>query len=305
LDEVLDICHRVTVLRDGRLVGTKARTDLTKKQLVQLIVGRNLPPPRVAQHEQAPATRVQARRVAAVVSMASGEVVDNVSFDLACGEVVGVTGLAGSGFAELPYLLYGATRGTGTLELTGRAPVALRRLRPNRAVQEGIILVPGNRQKDGCVQSLSVSENISLPTINRFFTKMIVRHRREYAATRDVLTRFRVRPPDPHLRTGNLSGGNQQKVLLGKWLQLAPTLLLFDEPTQGVDVGAREEIFALLREETGRCAAVLCASSDHEQLATICDRVLIFARGRVVHELRGEHLTKQEITRQCLMSQPS
>jgi ribose transport system ATP-binding protein len=305
LDEVLAICHRVSVLRDGRLVGTEARADLTKARLVQLIVGHEVEPSRVERKNAPSAVSATERSVAARVDMASGEVIDKVSFEVAAGEVIGATGLAGSGFEELPYLLFGATPGIGTLELRGRVPLALHRLRPNRAVDEGIILVPGNRQMDGCVQSLSVSENVSLPTISRFVRGMILRHRRERAATREVLNRFSVRPPDPQLRAGNLSGGNQQKVLLAKWLQLAPKLLLFDEPTQGVDVGARDEIFALLRAETERGAAVVCASSDHEQLATICDRVLIFSRGHVVNELRGEQLTKEEITRQCLMSLPS
>jgi ribose transport system ATP-binding protein len=305
LDEVLEICDRVSVLRDGRLVGSATRQDLTKTQLVQMIVGGDLAPARIEQRGEPAASQRGTRRVAARVEQASGTVVDKVSFDVAAGEIVGVTGLAGSGFEEIPYLLYGAAAADGLLHLAGRPPLTLNRLRPNRAVQEGIILIPGNRQVDGCVQSLSIAENASLPVITRFFRGLRLRHRRERSAVRELLDRFAVRPPDPRLRTGNLSGGNQQKVLLAKWLQLTPALLLFDEPTQGVDVGAREEIFSLLRSETARGAAVVCASSDHEQLAAICDRVLILARGRVVQELSGDQLTKEEITHQCLMSLPS
>ena len=214
-----------------------------------------------------------------------------------------MTGLAGSGFAELPYVLYGASdHGSGRMTLADGTTVDLARLRPNRAVAAGIILVPGNRQVDGCVQALTVSENVSVPTIGQFYRRFLLRHRAERSRTRELLTRFDVRPPDPGLPVGNLSGGNQQKVLLAKWLQIAPRLLLFDEPTQGVDVGAREEIFKILRAETARGAGVVCASSDHEQLAIICDRVLITARGRIVSELTGAEITKEEITSRCLLS---
>jgi len=303
LDEVLEICDRITVLRDGRLVDTVDAHDLTKSSLVRLIIGReHTPAPvRVAEPE---AARL-ARPLAAKVERVSGDVLNDVSFTVESGEIVGATGLAGSGFQELPYVLYGAPpHGVGSLVLGDGRTVDLARLRPNQAVDAGVILVPGNRQVDGCVQTLSVSENISVPTIARFFKGARLRHRAERSATRDLLHRFGVRPPEPNLRVGNLSGGNQQKVLLAKWLQISPRLLLFDEPTQGVDVGAREEIFAILRGETDRGAGVICASSDHEQLATICDRVLVFARGRIVKELRGEDITKEEITLQCLMSIP-
>ncbi len=304
LDEVLEICDRITVLRDGRHVDTVDAHQLTKARLVQLIIGReHAPAPMRAAEPEAPRL---ARPLAARIDRVSGEVLDDVSFTVESGEIVGATGLAGSGFQELPYVLYGAApHGVGSLALADGHTVDLARLRPIQAVDAGVILVPGNRQVDGCVQTLTVSENISVPTIARFFKRLLLRHRAERAATGQLLHRFGVRPPEPTVQVGNLSGGNQQKVLLAKWLQIAPRLLLFDEPTQGVDVGAREEIFAILRGETDRGAGVVCASSDHEQLATICDRVLVFARGRIVQELRGEDLTKEEITRQCLMSVPT
>jgi ribose transport system ATP-binding protein len=298
LDEVMTICDRVTVLRDGRLVDTVATSSLTKSEMVRLIVGHDpsagAPPPLPGETQAAP--------VAARVEHARGEVVDDVSFDVHEGEILGVTGLAGAGFAELPYLLYGAsTGGTGTLSVGGRS-LGLAGLRPGTAVGEGVILVPGNRQVDGCVGSLSLTENVTLPLLGRFFRRFALRHRAEKDYTSGLLERFTVSPRDPDLPVESLSGGNQQKVLLAKWLQLAPRLLLFDEPTQGVDVGAREQIFRILREETARGAAVVCASSDHEQLALICDRVLVLARGRVAHELTGDQITKQEITRRCLTS---
>jgi len=304
LDEVLDICDRVTVLRDGRLVDTVHAQDLTKTDMIRLIIGHD-PDERAERRPAAPGGSSPSAAeplVCARIEAATGDVLHGVSFTVNSGEILGVTGLAGSGFTEVPYVLYGASSsGSGALSLGGRR-LDLSRLHPNRAVDAGIILIPGNRQVDGCVQSLSVSENVTLPLIAQFFNGFLLRHREEKAAARVLLERFTVKPNDPELLMGNLSGGNQQKVLLGKWLQIAPTLLLFDEPTQGVDVGAREEIFKILRGETARGAGIVCASSDHEQLASICDRVLIFARGSIIQELSGTELTKEEITRQCLMS---
>lgn len=303
LDEVLEICDRVTVLRDGRLIDTVDAKALTKAAMVRLIIGHDSQqrPPR----QRSAVLAQQSQPPAAEVTQARGEVLAGASFRVASGEILGVTGLAGSGFTEVPYVLYGAAANrSGTLTL-GEHSIDLARLRPNRAVDEGIILVPGNRQVDGLVQSLSLTENVTLPRITDFFKTFVLRHRAERSVARTVLDRFTVRPNRPELPVASLSGGNQQKVLLGKWLQIAPRLLLFDEPTQGVDVGAREEIFQILRGETARGAGIVCASSDHEQLAIICDRVLVFARGEVVGELSGDELTKEEITRQCLMSVPT
>ncbi len=319
LDEVLEICDRVTVLRDGHLVDTVPVREITKAGLVELIIAR--PPAQAPQlglpaivvatadGRQQPASDGAASTAGspavARIASASGVTLREITFDIGHGEIVGATGLAGSGFQELPYVLYGAVEGArGRMTLAQGQRLDLARLRPNRAVDDGIILVPGNRQVDGCIQTLTISENISIPTIARFFRRLVLRPRLERTETQRVLERFGVRPPTPLLRVGNLSGGNQQKVLLAKWLQIGPQLLLFDEPTQGVDVGAREEIFAILRAETALGAGVLCASSDHEQLATICDRVLIFAHGHVVSELKGDQVTKEEITRQCLTSVP-
>jgi ribose transport system ATP-binding protein len=297
LDEVLEICDRVTVLRDGRLIDTVESSSLTKSAMVRLIVGHD---PAGKQPRPAAVPAEREARVAARIEQASGATVHDVSFTVHAGEIVGATGLAGSGFAELPYLLYGATEDTsGTISVGGRS-FDLARLRPRSAVSEGIILVPGNRQVDGCVQTLTVTENVTLPLLSRFVRKLVLRHGGEKSYVHTLLGRFGVVPKDPDLSVGSLSGGNQQKVLLAKWLQIAPRLLLFDEPTQGVDVGAREQIFAILRDETARGAGIVCASSDHEQLAAICDRVLVLSRGRIVHELMGDQLTKQEITRRCL-----
>ena len=173
---------------------------------------------------------------------------------------------------------------------------------PAEAIASGISYVPGERLREGCIGELSVAENVGLPVLGRFF-RLGWLHRRSLAEhARAQLTRLGVRPADPALNFEALSGGNQQKVLLAKWLQLEPLLLILQEPTQGVDVGAREQIFAIIRAFAARGGSVLCLSGDHEQLAMLCSRVLIFRRGRVARELVGPEVTKERIAHECLGS---
>ena len=268
LDEARAITDRVTVLRDGHTVGTVASGETSTEDFVAMILGGRPAPPTPA--------HVAPSDAGAYVSVAGlrGGGIGGISFDLGRGEVLGVTGLAGSGFEELPYILFGAKRASaGSLELAGTA-YDLTSMSPTDALDAGIVLVPSDRLREGAVGSLSVSENLMLPTLDRYRARLRLERRRMVAAAGELLRRFDVRPSDPRLRYGSLSGGNQQKALLAKWLQTSPSLLLLDEPTRGVDVGARPQIWALIRAAANEGASVICASSDSEELATLCDRVL-------------------------------
>jgi ribose transport system ATP-binding protein len=268
LDEARRITDRVTVLRDGRTVGTVVSAETATEEFVAMILGGK--PPAAAPARDA--TRAAERFVS--VGGLRGEVLDDLSFGVGRGEVLGATGLAGSGFEELPYLLFGARRAAaGSLELAG-ASYDLTRITPAAALDAGIVLVPSDRAREGAVGSLSVAENLMLPALDRYRAGLRLRRRRMVAAAGEVLSRFDVRPSDPHMLYESLSGGNQQKALLAKWLETRPSLLLLDEPTRGVDVGARPHIWALVRAAAADGAAVICASSDSEELATLCDRVL-------------------------------
>jgi ribose transport system ATP-binding protein len=170
---------------------------------------------------------------------------------------------------------------------------------PARANELGLALIPADRKTDGSVGSLPVGENVALPVLGRYFNGIALKRRRMAHETRTLLDEFDVRPSNPALAYGSLSGGNQQKALLAKWFQTSPRVLLLDEPTQGVDVGARAQIFDLLRTAVGeREMQIICASSDYEQLALLCDRVIVFGRGRVWRELVGEDVTKDRIIEQ-------
>jgi ribose transport system ATP-binding protein len=296
LDEVHEITDRVTVLRDGRVVGTVVTRETTKARLVQMIVGRDLEELQAERHD------LRRERVSTSVDGLRGGRLRDVSLELHRGEVLGVTGLAGSGFEDLPYLLYGARPAeAGTLRLEGRE-LDLTALTPAQALRAGVALLPGDRQRDGAVGSLSVTDNVTLQKLDDYYAAAALQRRRMVADARALCREFDVRPANPRVTYSSLSGGNQQKAMLAKWLQLKPDLLLLHEPTQGVDVGARQQIFGMVREAAAGGASVLCASSDYEQLALLCDRVLIFGLGIVVRELVGDAATKERITEQAYNS---
>jgi ribose transport system ATP-binding protein len=170
---------------------------------------------------------------------------------------------------------------------------------PSRALEAGVALLPADRQRDGSVGSLSVGDNVMVRVLHKYQSRVGLNRGRMRKDARKLLEQFDVRPPDPRLKYQSLSGGNQQKAMLAKWLQTKPSLLLLHEPTQGVDVGARQQIFQLTRKAAADGTAVVCVSTDLEQLAAMCDRVVVFGRGRVAAELTGDHVTKERIAEQC------
>jgi ribose transport system ATP-binding protein len=288
LDEVLEITDRVTVFRDGSLVGTRNTSDCTRQDVVEMILGsRDVQGKRqVAKVRTDIEPRLAARNV-------DGERVRNLSIDLRAGEVVGVTGLAGSGFEELPELLFGARPWrAGTLTVNGRD---VKSPTPKEMMSHQVVLVPSDRKADGGAQELTVLENLSLPFFSNFARGWSIRWNVLRERAEGISQKFNVTPKNVDLELGKLSGGNQQKAMLGKWLQTKPTVMLLNEPTQGVDVGARREIFKLLREAVTDDMAILCATSDYEQLVELADRVLILADGEVREELHGSEITKESM----------
>ena len=296
LDEVLEITDRITILRDGSVVNTVATHEVRKHELVEMIVGRAL-----AAFEPHPRDATQ-RTVAASVTGLAGSSLSEASFDLHRGEVVGAAGLVGSGFDDLPYLLYGAQRPTAGRLRIGERELELAGLSPAVAMDAGLVLIPGDRQRDGLIGSLSISDNVTMPRLPEFRTPAGLARGRIWSDADAICHEFDVRPPEANRAVSALSGGNQQKALLGKWLHARPQVLLLHEPTQGVDVGARLQIFELIRSVAAEGITALVASSDYEQLAAVCDRVLIFGLGRIVQELIGSDITKERITEQCYQS---
>jgi ribose transport system ATP-binding protein len=217
------------------------------------------------------------------------------------GETVGLTGLLGAGFADVPYLLYGALEGGGRVTVGGRT-MDVHRLEPARSIKDGVVLVPADRARYAMIGGLELADNVGLPLLASRVRRGHIelgRLRRDVAA---VLREFDVRPPEPERKAATLSGGNQQKAVLAKWMQLHPKVLLLHEPTQGVDVGARTEIFRAIRAAADMGAAVLIASSEHEDIGQLCDRVLIFDDGRIVREITGDAVDPQRVLAECYRS---
>jgi ribose transport system ATP-binding protein len=297
LAAVRRLCSRATVLRDGEIVGHAQLQQTTDDELVEMIVGpakQTL----VGQSQRRQADDDASKRpVAAEISRVRGGRVHDVSLALRETEVVGVAGLLGSGADDLPYILFGAQKGeAGTFTVNGTSH-KVSAMTPVESVFRRIALVPADRRRDAIVASLTVAENTSI-LVNDRFTGMArrIQGSRLNQRVRELLERFDVRPRRPDAIMGQLSGGNQQKVVLAKWLEIDPRVLLLHEPTQGVDVAARAEIYGLVRQGTANGMAVLWVSSDFEELARVCDRVLIMAGGKIRSELTGDEVTEESIS---------
>ena len=298
IDEVMTITDRATVLRDGEVAGSLVTRQATHEEVVEMIVGRKLA--RLAPVRTSARTRHEPRVRLENVSNAH---LKPTTISVGKGEILGLTGLIGSGYEQLPYLAFGARAATGgTLAFEGGGKLALSELTPRKAIDLGLALLPGDRQAASGVDSLPVVDNMFLPDIERFFVGGFLQNGRMKREARTLGAAFEVRPNDPLMKLSALSGGNAQKVLIARWMNRKPGLLLLEEPTQGVDVGTRQHIFGALRAAAAAGMSVICASSDAEQLADICDRVLVFARGAVCEEIEGDQISKESIAEACYAS---
>ena len=290
LEEIGMLTNSVSVLRDGRLVGTRETAGLTESDLVEMIVGSKIA---TATFDPQTAGEVLLRTHAL-----SGRIAKDVTLELHRGEVLGLTGLMGMGHEEVPYLIFGADPASGELELDGER-MAVGEMSPRRAIGAGVALLPGDRQRASGAGTLSVRENVTLPTLERYFSGGFLRPKRERARVLELLRAYDVRPVAPARKLETLSGGNQQKALVAKWLERKPTIFLMHEPVQGVDVSAREEIARVIAGIAAEGGSVLLSSCEYEDLARICGRVLVFRHGRVTSELAGTALTKERIIERC------
>jgi ABC-type sugar transport system ATPase subunit len=293
LGEVFELANSVSVLRDGRLIETVDVRHIDEEQLIEMMIGGRLE----AYYPE------RATDIGAAVFEAhglTGGVVRDFSIQLRSGEVVGVTGLNGAGHEELPYLLFGARRASaGRIVIRGR-DVAASTITPGAAMGSGVTLLPADRQGASGAQDARVRDNVSLPVLKRFRKRGVMRNGAERRTIDRLLADFSVTPPDgrPFLR--QLSGGNQQKALLAKWMQLEPSVLILHEPTQGVDVGSKADIFGRIERAARSGTAVLIASAETDDLAHLCHRVIVLRDGRAAAELTGDALTADRITEHAL-----
>ena len=277
LDEVLGVADRVTVLRDGVRIATVDAATLDRHALAELIVGRQVEP----HVSSARDTGIDAALVARALR---GKALNGIDIEVAPGEILGVAGIVGSGRDELAPLLFGIQPRYGEVRV---GDAKLRIGSPEEAIAAGLALVPADRTRDGLVLDMTVRENITLGNLRPYWRRAWMRSRDERADTLRWIERLQIQPRRPEAPVHTLSGGNQQKVLLAKWLRLDPSVLILDEPTQGVDVGAKVEIYGAVERAAAAGVAVVVSSSDPDELALLCDRVLVLRRGEVVARLEA------------------
>ena len=283
---------RVTVLRDGVVTGAGIdAAELDEHELIRLMLGRELESHPLERPCAASADRAPAARASGLL----GRLVDGIDLEIGSGEIVGVTGLVGSGFEELPYLLGGARCAVAGELAVGERSVDLARACPRDLVDAGVALVPERRDAHGLSLTMSVLENVTLPRVRLHGSagRMGSDWQREDADW--VIRELGVRPAEHGVPVGKLSGGNQQKVMLGKWLRGKPRLLVLHEPTRAVDVAARRDLLEVLFGAARAGAGVLVAGMDAHELQSMCDRVLVMRNGSVGEELTGAEVTVEGI----------
>jgi ribose transport system ATP-binding protein len=288
LGEVPAVADRAVVLRDGMNAGALSHEDLTHDNMIRLMVGREIAPQHEARdaHQRRDDFRVEGLRTRRYPQHA-------VSFDVGRGEILGFAGLIGAGRSEIARAIFGIEpRMAGTITLES---ARLTITGPEDAIRAGIFLVPEDRRSAGLIVDFSVRENVSLPALHRYARHGIVSEVDERQAAAAVCAKLQVRTPSLEVKTATLSGGNQQKVVLAKWLALGPRVLIVDEPTRGIDVGAKAEIYRLLRDLAREGVAVIMISSDMDEILQLSDRVAVMHEGRIAGVLERTECTEQRI----------
>jgi ribose transport system ATP-binding protein len=289
LQEIRQIADRVTVMRDGEVKGSALVSEITDDEILRLIIGRTM-----KNAYPAKSTDAHERKRDLVVEHLSGRNFFDVSMSAGGGEIVGIAGITGNGQSDFLGALAGLVRASGQVRLGDRA---LRLGHPEAASKEGVSYLSSDRQKEGLFMSLSVRENAAVSALSRLATFGVMSRSREYVSVNRQREALDIRTPSIDTNIATLSGGNQQKVILARALLARATLILAEEPTAGVDMGARSEIYRILRDVADRGTPVILVSSDVLELEDLCDRVLTFSRGRIVGELVGPDVTEEKIGR--------
>jgi len=288
LAEIFEICDRVTVLKDGKVTGTRNVAETTPDELIRLMVGRDV---QFARSTGGAPGAV----VLEVVNLAAAPHVTDASFTVRAGEIVCLAGLVGSGRSETCEAIFGARLvGSGSVRLRGKA---VHFTGPWDAVAAGIGMMPEDRKEAGLFLSQTVAANIGVTVLPEVSRHGLISEELQNGVAERFVRELKIATPSTQQILGNLSGGNQQKVLLAKWLAPEPTLLIVDEPTRGVDVGARAEIYRILRELQAQGLALLVVSSDLPEVLTLADRIVVMADGRTVGELVGATATEEDVLR--------
>lgn len=294
LDEVFRVADRMTIMRDGQYMGTYKTEDMDRQKVISLMVGRNV---EFERHEN---DAITSEPLLEVKNLSKKGNYADINFTLHKGEILGITGLVGAGRTEMCETIFGvALRDSGEVLLEGK-PVAF--ANTTQAMDAGLAFVPESRQTQGLVLANTVEENITLTILHKITGKLgIIDNKKRHKEALDYIEKLNVKPPYPEMQIAKLSGGNQQKVVVAKWVATEPKLLIIDEPTNGVDVGAKEEIHNILRDLAKRGIGVIMVSSELPEILAVSDRILVMRRGRVVAEFEGSQATQELIMNEAIL----
>jgi ribose transport system ATP-binding protein len=291
LDEVQEIADRVVVLRDGRNAGHLDRHEIHHDRMVRLMVGRDLKDFYLRTTDAEGSHDPNWFSVSRLRTLRYPQ--HPISFTVGRGEVLGFAGLVGAGRSEVARAIFGVEQMVGTEIMLAGKPLKIRSSQD--AISEGIYLIPEDRRLSGLIVDFSIRENISLPGLDRYSIAGLVHPGKEMKKAREMCRRISIKTPSPEIKAANLSGGNQQKVVLAKWLALTPQVLIFDEPTRGIDVGAKAEIYGLIRDLAREGVAVIAISSDMEEVLGISDRIAVMHEGRITGILNREQFSEEAV----------
>ncbi len=296
LEEIFEIADRVTVLKDGQVVGTSEVEEMDRNRLVSMMVGRQLAdifPPRPAPNAAGPV-------VLSVEDLHAGPRVRGVSFQIRASEIVCLAGMVGSGRTEVAEAIFGSRPiASGTIKIKGETSHSMS---PRTAIASGIGFLTENRQREGLFRQLSIASNIVAPSLGDISRRGLLQGKAEQEIADAQIRAFSIATPSAEVKVGALSGGNQQKVLFGRWSRIADTLLILDEPTRGIDVGAKVEIYRLTRALADQGIAVLMISSELPEVIGLADRIVVMAQGRVSGELRGAEASEEDVMALAVVS---
>lgn len=291
MNEIFKVCDRATILRDGKQVGVVNICDETEETIVTKMVGRKI---EKVQHHSYATERI----VLSVEDLSRDKAVRNASFSVKAGEVLGIAGLVGSGRTELLKLIAGIDAKTGgNIEVEG---VTVKKHNVSSAIRAGIGLVPEDRKKEGIIKERAVKMNLALPSMARFTRFGLLKKSQLNQTALDVMTDLRLRPLNIEKTIGTLSGGNQQKVIIGRWVAADNKVFLFDEPTRGIDIGAKSEIYNLIEKLAQQGKAIVVVSSEMPEIIRISDRILVMREGQITKELKGDDITEENIARYAI-----
>lgn len=287
LDEIFKIADEVTVLRDGKVIGTHPAEELDKNKIITMMVGREI-------SNIFPKTKVNiGEEVFAVDNLKKEGEFEDITFRVKQGEILGVAGLMGAGRTEVVRAIFGLDKfDEGKILIKGRS---IKIKSPRDAINNGIVMLSEDRKRYGLILCRTILENISLPNLDRYSYGILIRKRKQRGEATDIFNKLSIKAPNMEVNVNSLSGGNQQKVVIAKWLLARPGVLILDEPTRGIDVGAKYEIYKLMCELANKGIAIIMISSELPEIIGMSDRVIIMNRGKIQGEITGEEISQEKI----------